>query len=334
MFRIMMLLLLLTMASDVFAADPVRIGHFPNITHAQPLVGRAKGFYEQKMAVPLDWKVFNAGPVEMEALIAGHLDIAYVGPNPAVNAYLRTKGKALKIIAGAASGGASLVVPAASTARTPSDFRGKRIASPEFGNTQDVALRHWLKNAGMIPGKDVKVTPIKNADILMLFQQGKLDGAWVPEPWVTRLVREGGGKILHDERTLWQGGRFPTAVVVVRSEFLARNRAVVERFLDAHIETTDWIVKNPIEARNLMNSELAKLVGKPFSPQLLEDALTRVSFTNDPMTVALLTSAGWAGELGFLPRRVDLRTGLNGLFDLTMLNSRLHNRRLPAVTVK
>ena len=313
------------------AAGPVRIGHFPNITHAQPLVGRANGTFEQRLGSPVAWKVFNAGPTAMEALIAGQLDIAYVGPNPALNLFLRSNGKALRVIAGAASGGAALVVPAASNVSRPLDFKGQRIASPELGNTQDVALRHWLKSNGLLPGKDVQVAPIKNADILMLFQQRKLAGAWVPEPWVTRLVREGGGRIFLDERRLWPEGRFPTAVVVVRKAFYEQNRELVRRFLDAHLEVTEWIRKHPDEAGKRLNEQLARLAGKPLPPQTLTEALGRVQITHDPLAGPLATSARWAHELGYLPRGSNLPAGLPGLVDVTLLNELLKARSLPAV---
>ncbi len=313
------------------AAEPVRIGHFPNITHAQALVGRANGTFDQRLGSPVEWKVFNAGPTAMEALIAGQLDIAYVGPNPAVNLFLRSKGRALRVIAGAASGGAALVVPATSSVSRPQDFRGKRIASPELGNTQDVALRRWLKNSGLVPGKDVQVAPIKNADILMLFRQGKLAGAWVPEPWVTRLIREGGGRIFLDERSLWPDNRFPTAVVVVRKAFYERNREQVRRFLDAHLEVTAWINGHPAEAGKKLNEQLARLAGRPLPPQTLTEALGRVQITHDPLAGPLATSARWALELGYLPRGTNLSVGLRGVVDVTLLNELLKARSLPAV---
>lgn len=331
LFRAVILALLIISAGRAYAADAIRIGHFPNMTHAQALVGRSLGIFDQRMGARIDWKVFNAGPTEMEALLAGQLDIAYVGPNPAVNAYLRSKGKALRIVAGSASGGASLVVPASSAARTPADFKGKRIASPELGNTQDVALRRWLKNAGLKPGRDVQVIPVKNADILMLFQQSKLDGAWVPEPWATRLVKEGKGKILFDERTLWKEGKFPTAVVVARSDFMANNRDSLEKFLDAHVEITEWIRKNPGEAKKRINDQLARLAGKPLAAQTLEEAFGRVLITNDPLAGPLVVSAGWAGELGYLPKKTDIARDLADIVDVSPLNRVLTRRSLPQV---
>jgi NitT/TauT family transport system substrate-binding protein len=317
-----------------WAADKVRIGHFPNITHAQPVIGRNLGTFEKRMGVVIDWKTFNAGPSEMEALIAGQLDIAFVGPNPAVNAFLRSKGKALRIISGSAGGGAALVVPKDAQIYSPLDFKGKRIASPELGNTQDVALRHWLKSNALTPGRDVQVIPIKNPDILMLFQQKKLDGAWVPEPWISRLLQEGGGRIHLDERQLWPGGKFPTTVVVVRSEFYEKNRDLVRRFLEAHLEITEWIHKNPAEAQKRFNEQLARLITKPMPTALLAEAFSRVTITIDPLATPLLTSAGRAQELGYLPRNTDLSGGIKGLIDVTLLNEVLKKKSLPTVKEK
>jgi NitT/TauT family transport system substrate-binding protein len=317
-----------------WCAEKVRIGHFPNVTHLQPMIGQSLGTFEKRMGVPIDWKTFNAGPSEMEALIAGQLDIAYVGPNPAVNAFLRSKGRSLKIIAGAASGGAALVVPKDARIRSARDFKGKHIASPEFANTQDVALRHWLKSNGLTPGRDVQVIPIKNPDILMLFQQKKLDGAWVPEPWVSRLLLDGGGSIYLDERQLWAGGKFPTTVVVVRSEFYDKNREVVTRFLEAHLEVTEWIEKHPAEAQKRFNEQLARLVGKPMPAGLLAEAFGRVKVTFDPLAAPLLISAGRAKDLGYLPRKTDLSGGIKGLLDVSLLNEILKKKSLPPVGEK
>ncbi|HZV82644.1 MAG TPA: ABC transporter substrate-binding protein, partial [Geobacteraceae bacterium] len=195
-----------TLPHAAIGGEPVRIGYFANITHAQALVGKANGTFEKKAGSKIDWKIFNAGPTAMEALLSGAIDIAYVGPNPALNAYVRSGGKALRIIAGAASGGASLVVHRDGGIRTVSDLKGKRVATPEFGNTQDIALRHWLKEKGMKPGSDLQVMPVKNAEILDLFMQKKIAAAWVPEPWVSRLIYEADGRIFLDERNIWPGG--------------------------------------------------------------------------------------------------------------------------------
>ena len=318
-------------SASAWCAEKIRIGHFPNITHAQPIVGRSLGIFEKKMGAPLDWKVFNAGPSEMEALLAGQIDIAYVGPNPAVNAFLRSKGKALKVIAGSADGGAALVVPKIARISSARDFRGKRIASPALGNTQDVALRYWLKSNGMTPGRDTQVIPVNNADILMLFQQGRLDGAWVPEPWTTRIIQEGGGKIYLDEKTLWPGGRFTTGVVVVRTDFYEKNPAAVKRFLEAHVEVTQWINKNQAESLKRFNLELAGIIGKPMPEKVLSEAFSRVIITYDPLIPSLLTSARRAEELGYLPRKTDLSSGIKNLIDLRLLNEVLKQKSLPVI---
>ena len=326
--------LFLVATGQAFGADRVRIGHFPNVTHLQPIVGQSLGTFEKRMGAQIDWKTFNAGPSEMEALIAGQLDIAFVGPNPAVNAFLRSKGKALKIIAGAASGGAALVVPKDANIKEAKDFKGKRIASPELANTQDVALRHWIKSSGLTPGRDVQVIPIKNPDILMLFQQKKLDGAWVPEPWVSRLLLDGGARIHLDERQLWPGGKFPTTVVVVRREFFEKNRELVKRFLEAHIEITEWIEKHPAEAQKRFNEELTRITTKPMPSALLAEAFGRVTPTFDPLAAQLMITADRARELGYLPRSTDLSGGIKGLIDVTLLNEILKKKSLPPVGEK
>jgi NitT/TauT family transport system substrate-binding protein len=333
LFAITLAILLITGPGPGWAETrpAVRVGCFPNINHAQALVGRSLGSFERGMGCPIDWKVFNAGPSEMEALLAGQLDIAYVGPNPAVNAFLRSRGRLLRIIAGAAGGGASLVVPKGAPFTVAGHFRGKRIASPELGNTQDVALRSWLRSNGLIPGRDVQVVPIRNADILMLFQQKKLDGAWVPEPWATRLLHEGGGRTFIDERSLWKDGSFPTAVVVVRSEFLLRHRELVRRFVEGHVYVTRWIAANPRDAGKRLNEQLRIYAGRPLPAAILAEAISRLTITYDPMAAKIITCADRALELGYLPRRTDLSGGLKGLFELGLLNDVLKKNSLAAV---
>jgi len=313
-------------------AGPLRVGFFPNMTHAQALVGKERKLFEQKVGGEIAWKAFNAGPSAMEALLAGQLDLAFVGPNPAVNAFMRSKGKSLRIIAGAASGGAALVVPQESATVSANDLKGKKVAAPEKGNTQDVALRYWLKGQGLAIGRDVQVVSTKNPDIFLFFQQRQIAAAWVPEPWLTRLVQDAKGRILVDERTLWPGGKFPTAVLVVRTEFLQNNRDAVRRFLAAHLEVEEWIGRNPAEAKTAINTQLKALTGKPLPARLLDDAFSRVLLTHDPLSAELLISAGRAGELGYLPREnVFPRARLREIFDLTLLNGLLKERRLPPV---
>lgn len=312
------------------AGQEIRVGHFPNFTHAQALVGRANGAYEKNTQAKISWKVFNAGPTAMEALIAGEIDIAYVGPNPAINAYLRSKGKILKVIAGTASGGASLVVRRGGI-RSAKDLKGKRVASPEIGNTQDVALRTWLKAHGLMPGRDVRVVSLKNPDILMLFMQKELDAAWVPEPWASRLVLEGGGEIFLDERTLWPRGEFATAVLVVRSDFLRKERRLVQNFLAAHVDLTLLINKNKTEAKKIINEQLARLMGKPLPVAVLDQAFAKVNFTWDPIAQSLTISAKNAEALGYLPRTGVRVTDVKDMVDLLVLNQLLISRKLPVI---
>lgn len=324
--------LLFSFPLTVSAADLLRVGFFPNMTHAQALVGKDRKMFEQRVGGAINWKAFNAGPSAMEALLAGQLDLVYVGPNPAVNAFMRSKGKSLRIIAGSASGGAALVVPKESAIATAKELKGKKVAAPEKGNTQDVALRYWLKGQGLTVGRDLEVVSTKNPDIFIFFQQRQIAAAWVPEPWLTRLVQEGGGRILVDERSLWPGGKFPTAVLVARTEFLQANRDLVRRFLSAHLEVGEWIAKNPREAKSSINAQLTLLTGKPLPSRLLDDAFTRVLLTHDPLSAELMISASRAGELGYLPRQnVFPLERLREVFDLTVLNDLLKARRQPLV---
>ncbi len=318
------LIFLLLLPLTTSAVEPLRVGFFPNMTHAQALVGKERKIFEQKTGGVIAWKAFNAGPSAMEALLAGQLDLAFVGPNPAVNAFMRSKGKALRIIAGAASGGAALVVPQESGISSAMDLKGKKVAAPERGNTQDVALRYWLKEKGLVIGRDVQVVSTKNPDIFMFFQQRQIAAAWVPEPWVTRLVQEAKGRILLDERSLWPAARFPTTVLVARADFLRSNRELVRSFLAAHIEVGDWIARNPAAAKAAINAQLLALTGKGLPGKLLDEAFARVLLTSDPLSAELLVSAGRAGELGYLPKEsVFPKARLREIFDLTLLNELL-----------
>lgn len=326
------LTLLFSLASAAAAAGPLRVGYFPNMTHAQALVGKERRVFEQKVGGVIDWKAFNAGPSAMEALLAGQLDLVYVGPNPAVNAFMRSRGKSLRIIAGSASGGAALVVPQESAINSARDLKGKKVAAPELGNTQDVALRFWLKSQGMVIGRDLQVVSTKNPDIFNFFKQRQIAAAWVPEPWLTRLLQEAGGRILLDERSLWPNGKFPTAVLVVRTEYLQGNRDLVRRFLEAHLDLGEWISGHPREAKAAINAQIKALTGKPLPPKLLDNAFSRVLLTHDPLSAALMISAGRAGELGYLPKeKVFPRSRMGEVFDLTLLNELLKARRLAPV---
>ena len=305
-----------------YAAPPVtiRVGHFPNVTHAQGVIGEANGWFSNALGsdATIEWKQFNAGPAEMEALLAGALDLAYVGPNPAINTYVKTKGTIPLIIAGACDGGAALVVRPEAGIRSPNDFHGKRIASPQLGGTQDVALRGWLKAHGLADaekGGDVKVLPMANPDQLTLFRLGQIDGAWAPEPWASRLVHEGGGTVFLDEREVWKdltGGRFATTVLVAHPKFLDAHPEIVRRWVAAHAELTDWITAHPGEAKTVVNEELKKETGKALPEAVLNSAWDRVRFTTDPIKDSLAESVRRAFELGFLGR---VAPDISGLVD-------------------
>lgn len=281
----------------------LRLGYFPNITHAPALVGVDDGIFARHLgATRLETFTFNAGPAAIEALLSGSLDASYVGPNPAINAYVKSRGEAVRIVAGATSGGAFLVVrPDISSA---ADLRGKQVASPQLGGTQDVALRTWLAAQGFktdaAGGGDVSVVPQENAQTLERFRDGALAGAWVPEPWASRLVLEGGGKVLVDERDLWPGKQYTTTVLLVRREFLERHPDRVEALLRGHVEVTKWLTANPDEARKRVNATLERLTGKPIGEAVITRAFTSLTFTTDPQMASLSRSAADAAAHGLL----------------------------------
>ena len=306
----------------------VRVGYFPNITHAQALVGRANGQFEKALGagVQIEWKAFNAGPSAIEALFANAIDLTYVGPNPTVAGYVRSQGEAVRVISGAASGGASLVVRQGANIQKASDFHGKKVATPQQGNTQDVALRAWLRANGLKPrekGGDVQVLPISNPDQLTLFLKGQLDAAWAPEPWASRLVHEGGGRIFLDERDLWPNREFVITDLIINPKFLKAHPDIVKNFLRAHVELTEWIGKNPAQAKQMMNQQLQKEAGKPLPQDVLDDAFSRMKVTYDPIRSSLLKSTQQAFEEGFLGRT---QPDLSGLYDLTLLNEVLREK--------
>jgi NitT/TauT family transport system substrate-binding protein len=320
---------LLGLAVAPVPAEPqaLRVGCFPTITHSQALIGKANGAFARALGpdVRIEWKTFNAGPSAIEALFAGALDLTYIGPNPALTGYIRSHGEALRIIAGATSGGAALVVRSDSGIQKPEDFHGKRVASPQLANTQDVALRAWLRAHGLksrTQGGDVQVLPIANADQLNLFLKKQLDAAWAPEPWASRLVREANGRVFLDERQLWPGGRFTTALLVVRTQFLHDHPDLVTKWIREHLELTDWINQQPEEAKRLLNQQIKQETGAALSPPVLDDAFSRLQVTYNPLRSSLLISARWEFEEGFLGRQMP---DLSGLYDLSILNQVLRS---------
>lgn len=303
-------------------ANTLRVGAFPNVTHAQAMVGKANGWFDKAMGpqVKVQWTSFNAGPAAIEALFAGAIDMTYVGPNPAINGYVRSNGEALRVVAGAASGGASLIVRNDSGINRAEDFHGKRVATPQFGNTQDVALRNWLNTHGLKTndkGGDVQIVPMANPDQLTLFLKKELDAAWAPEPWATRLIHEGNGRLLVDERTLWPNGQFVIGLLVVSNKFLKAHPELVKNWLRADVELTDWINAHPAEAKKLLNQQILAETGKALSPLILDEAFSRMQATYDPLHSALNTAAQQAFADGFLGRQMP---DLSRLYDLTLLN--------------
>jgi NitT/TauT family transport system substrate-binding protein len=280
--------------------------------------------------VTIKTAVFNAGPSAIEALFAGQLDLTYIGPNPAINGYVQSKGEALRIVAGATSGGAALVVRPSANIKGPADLAGKRIASPQLGNTQDVALRNYIITHGLATkeqGGTVEVIPTDNAQILDLFRQGQIDGAWVPEPWASRLVVEGGGQLLLDERDLWPNADFVTAHVIVSTAFLKAHPDLVKAWLAAHVDVTRWETEHSTEAQALLNTEIEKLTGKKLQDAVLTQAWARLRPTWDPISASLVQSANSAYAAGFLKEKPNL----DNIYDLTLLNEVLKAKGLPEV---
>lgn len=308
----------------------VRLGYFPNILHAQALVGTANGEFQKELGedVKLETLTFNAGPSAIEALFANEVDIVYIGPNPAINGYVKSEGEALRIISGAASGGAVFVISGDSDMDSASDMAGKKFASPQLGNTQDVALRAYIQSNGLEIGSEpgqVQVIPTENPNILLLLQKKEIDGAWVPEPWGARLVQEGGGKVYLDERDIWPEGKFVTAHVIVRKQFLDEHPGLVKKFLRAHIKVTQWINQNPEDAKTMMNNQIKLLTQKELPIVVLDEGFSRCEITYDPVSESLFSSSDAAYTLGMLG---DENPDLSGIYDLTLLREVLEEEGL------
>jgi NitT/TauT family transport system substrate-binding protein len=306
-------------------AAELRLGYFGNVTHAPALIGVKNGYLAKALgSTTLSTETFNAGPAAIEALNAGAIDAAYLGPNPVINSFGTSKGESVRVIAGAAAGGAQLVVkPGISSA---ADLRGKTLATPQLGGTQDVALRAWLTKQGFktnVDGSgDVAINPTDNAQTLKLFQDGKLDGAWLPEPWASRLVLQAGARVLVDEKELWDGtgtgkpGQFPTTVLIVNQQFAAAHPETVQALLAGHAESVAWLNEAP-EARKaqVINAALQEAAGAALPRNVLDRALANITFTLDPLAGSyphLLRDGVEAGTT----KEADI----NGLFDLRALN--------------
>ena len=288
----------------------VRFGHFPNITHAQGVIAHAlsrqgKGWFEERLGpnVKIEWYTYNAGPSAMEAIFARSLDVTYVGPNPALNAYFKSNGEEIRIISGAATGGAALVVAGDSNISKPADFRGKKIATPQLGNTQDISCRVWLKQQGFkitLTGGDVTVIPTANPDQLPLFQRRGVDAVWTVEPWVTRLEREANGKVFHEEADVI------TTWLAASVKFLGEQRELAKKIAQANAELTQWIQSNPDEAQKLLIAELKQETKASFAPELVAQAWKRIKLSADIPRNLVETAVKDAKDVGFLKGNTDI----------------------------
>ncbi|MFJ6198385.1 ABC transporter substrate-binding protein [Micromonospora sp. NPDC092111] len=308
----------------------LRLGYFPNITHAPAVVGVEKGIFTGKLGgdVKLETKTFNAGPAAIEAIFSGALDATYIGPNPTVNAFSKSNGEAVRVISGAASGGVALVVKPEIT--SVEQLRGKKIATPQLGNTQDVAIRYWLKEKGLKTtkegGGDVKIVPQENAQTVETFTSGAIDGAWVPEPFVSRLVNAG-GKVLVDERDLWPDKKFVITNLIVSTKFLKAHPDVVKKLVEGQVAANEFVNTKPDEAQQAISDHIGKITGKPLDLKLIKQAWPTLLFTNDPIASSLKTGLDHAVAV-----ELTQPVSLDGLYDLTYLNEVLKAQGQAEVT--
>jgi len=301
------------------SADEVKIGYFPNLTHATALVGVQEGLLQKELGgTRIKPSTFNAGPSEIEALNSESIDIGWIGPSPAINGYTKANGTNLRIISGSASGGVKLVVNP-DKIKSLDDLKGKKIATPQLGNTQDVAFLNWIAEKGWRvdaqSGKgDVSVVRTDNKITPDAYKSGSVDGAWVPEPTASKLVAEG-GKVLLDESTLWPDKKFVITNIIVRQDFLKEHPKAVEAVLRASVETNKWINANPDEAKASANEQLANDSGKALPADVLDPAWESIQITDDPLAATLDTEAEHAVKAGLLEK-----PDLKGIYDLTLLN--------------
>lgn len=310
---------------------PLRLGYFPNITHAQALYARGTGDFEKAIGVPIEWVPFNDGPSAIEALFIDAVDATFIGPSPTINGYIKSKGEKFVIVAGSAGGGAGLVVRQDSGIAGEKDFNGKVIATPQLGNTQDLAARAWFANKGYRlkeQGGTVALVPLSNPDQLTMFRKKQIDGAWTAEPWLSRLELEESGRMFLEEKTLWPGGRYVTTHLVVNKRFLAGNQELVKKLLTAHVEVTQRINADKVGTAKLLNEQLRKETGKALQAEAITRALGRVELTWDPLAPSLRRVAEIAHKIRFL----KAKPRLEGIYSLKLLNAVLREKNLPEVS--
>lgn len=335
LFSILSLLILVGCGSNSANSNgkvTLNLGYYPNLTHAVALVGVGHGTFQQELGakVALQTKTFNAGPAEIQALLAGSIDIAFVGPSPAISGYTQSHNAALKVIAGASSAGVEFIVQADEKINGPADLANKKIADPQKGGTQDVALRNYLQQHGLKStdqGGSVQVLSTDNASILNLFKEHKIDGAWMPEPWATRLLVEGKGKVFLNEGSLWPNGQFATTIVVVRQAFYNAHPDVVKQFLQADVDTVQYIKANPASAQQISNDQIKKITGSPMKSSELPIAFQDLQITYDPLANTITEQANRSFTLGFVSSRPDL----SSFYNLGPLNTVLSSKGLATV---
>jgi NitT/TauT family transport system substrate-binding protein len=310
--------------------ETLRLGYFPNLTHASAIVGVDKGFFAGALGsgVDLQTQTFNAGPDVVTALFSGALDASFVGPNPAINAYIKSDGAGVRIIAGATSGGAFFVV--SDGINSAADLAGKTVATPQLGNTQDVAMRSWLASQGLRTdtsgGGDVSIQPAPNAQILDTFVAGQISGAWLPEPWATRMV-DAGGHVLVDERDLWPDSQYVTTLLVVRTVYLDAHPGAVHGLLTGLLASTDYVNQHPTDAQADVAAAITSITGSSLSTGVIAQAWPNLTFTVDPIAASLQKSAAQAHALGFIDT-----DDLTGIFDLEPLNDVLAAAGRPEIS--
>ena len=305
--------------------NKIRVAYFPNISHAVPIIGMEKGTFQDQIGnnTVIESMLFDAGPQVIESIFAGSLDIAYVGPGPAINGFLKSENHNVKILSGAASGGASFIVHPDSKINSVADFGGKRIAAPQIGNTQDISLRNYLSENGLKPaekGGSVIVLNIPNPDIYTLFAKGDIDAAWVPEPTATILVQQLNGTRLFNEEELWPDNRFASVLLIAREEYVNQNPDVINKWLEAHQQTVNWINSNPEQTRVIFIQFMKKETGKSLSGTLIDESLSNLEITSDPIVSSIHTFAKRADSLGYLGRH---GYSLDGIFFDINSNSQL-----------
>jgi sulfonate transport system substrate-binding protein len=299
----------------------VRLGYFPNVTHATAIVGVDKGIFQKNLGSnKLETSTFKDGTEASEALSAGAIDATYIGSGPAINLFQKSNGEAIRVVSGAASGGAALVVN--DSIQSPKDLAGKTLSTPKLGNTQDVSLRAWLKEQGyetdLEGGGDPKIAPQENSLTLDAFIAGDIDGAWVPEPWASRLVIEGKGHVLVDERDIWPNGEFLTTVLIVAKPFLDDHPEVVKQLLAGQVEANKWVNENSEEAKTITNAGIKAITDKELAPEVIDSAWETLTFTDAPLPDALKGAAKQAKDVGLLDT-----DDIEGIYDLSPLNAAL-----------